>query len=86
MTITLDLPKDLIRELSSEAAQLGLPLNEYAVRLLAAGRGPQTTPKTGAELVAYWQAEGVVGTRPDIKDSPQHAREVRARAETRDWS
>jgi hypothetical protein len=26
-------------------------------------------PKTGAELVAYWQREGLIGSRPEIDDS-----------------
>ncbi len=93
MTITLHLPQELEHELSGEAAQLGLSLSEYALRILSrtrchAFRGlPQppirTTPKTGAELVAYWQAAGVVGTRTGIKDSQQHARAIRAEAEKR---
>ena len=86
MTITLELPKDLERELSAEAAKLGLPLSEYALRLLSTGRGPRSAPKNGAELVAYWQAEGVIGSRSDIEDSQEHAREIRRKAETRERS
>jgi hypothetical protein len=86
VTITLKLPKDLERELSAEAARLGLPLSEYALRVLATGRGPKSAPKNGAELVAYWQAEGVIGTRSDIKDSQELAREIRRKAETREHS
>ncbi|HEX6900290.1 MAG TPA: hypothetical protein VF789_11275 [Thermoanaerobaculia bacterium] len=41
-------------------------------------------PRTGADLVAYWQAEGLVGTRPDIADSQAHAREIRRQAERRE--
>jgi hypothetical protein len=82
MNLTLELPDELERELASEAAQLGLSLSEYAVRLLSAPRfvGPGA-PKTGAELVAYWQAAGVTGSRPDIADSQAHARQLRAEAE-----
>jgi len=87
MTITVDLPQDLAKKLSAEAARLGLPLSDYAVRLLSTGRVPQSSPKTGAELVAYWQAEGLVGTRPEIiTDSQQHAREIRRKAEVRERS
>ena len=75
MGITLDLPPDLEQELAAEAAKLNLSLSEYALRLLAtrltlAGK----LPRTGAELIAYWQREGIVGSRPDIVDSQSYAR------------
>jgi hypothetical protein len=37
MSITLDLPQELERELSMEATRLGLSLSEYALRLLSRG-------------------------------------------------
>ena len=83
MTLTLDLPEELETELTAEAQRLGLPLSEYARRLLATGKAPGGAPTTGSELVAYWQSEGVVGSRPDISDSQQHARSIRHRAENR---
>jgi hypothetical protein len=83
MTLTLELSQELESELSAEAAQLGLPLAEYALRILATGRAPRSLPKTGSELVAYWQSEGLIGTRPDITDSQQHARAIREQAEKR---
>jgi hypothetical protein len=83
MRILLELPQELERELSLEAAQLGLPLAEYALRLLATGRIVRNVPKTGTELMAYWQDEGLIGTRPNIADSQKHAREIRAAAERR---
>ena len=85
MTITLNLPPKLADELTTEAARLGLSLSEYALRLLTTGQ-KRNMPKTGAELVAYWQAEGLVGTRPDIADSQTHAREIRRQAEKREHS
>ena len=83
MSIVLDLPPELESELAAEAAQLRLPLSEYAVRLLVSGRSSELKPSTGAELVAYWQSAGLVGTRPEILDSAEHARELRKQAETR---
>jgi len=83
MTLTLDLPQELESELATEAARLGLPISEYARRLLSSGRTPGASPKTGAELVAYWQREGVVGSRPEIADSQEHARAIRRQAEER---
>jgi hypothetical protein len=83
MSITLDIPEGLVSELTVEAQRIGLPLSDYVVTLLATGRNPKSLPKTGAELVAYWQAQGVVGSRPDIADSQVHAREARKQAERR---
>jgi hypothetical protein len=83
MSITLDLPQELESELATEAAQLGLPLSEYVLRLLSTRSLVGPSPTTGAELVAYWQREGVIGTRPDIIDSQAHARQLRHQAERR---
>ncbi|WP_196517701.1 hypothetical protein [Nostoc sp. WHI] len=41
-------------------------------------------PKAGAELVAYWQSEGVINSRPDITDSQAYARKLRHEAQTRE--
>jgi len=83
MTITLDLPKRLERKLSSEAARLGIPVEQYALRLLGGQRTSKAPPTTGAELVEYWRREGVIGSRPDITDSSSYARRIRHRAERR---
>ena len=86
MTLVLNLSSELERELASEAARLGLPLPDYALRLLEAGRGPRSQSRTGADLLDYWRNEGLIGTRPDIGDSPSHARALRQRAENRSQS
>lgn len=83
MMLTLELPKELEDELIHEAVQLGLSLPEYTLRLLFSRPVIQTTPKTGAELVSYWKSSGLIGTRPDILDSQQHARQIREKAEKR---
>ncbi len=83
MSLTLDLPKELESELAAEANQFSLSLADYIVRLLATGRSTSPMPRTGAELIAYWQAEGVIGSRTDIKDSAEHARSLRRGAEKR---
>ena len=54
MRLTIELPPELERELSAEATQLGLPLPEYALRLLAIGRQPGSLPRSGQELLLYW--------------------------------
>jgi hypothetical protein len=83
MSITLDLPQELENELSAEATHLGLSLPEYILRVLSTGLIIGKTPKTGAELVGYWQNEGLIGTRPDIIDSQTRSRQIREEAERR---
>jgi hypothetical protein len=44
----------------------------------------EETQRTGAELVAFWDREGVVGSRADIEDPAEHARALRERASRRE--
>lgn len=84
MTLTLELPGDLERELAAEAERLGLSLDEYALRVLATRGGSGNSPRTGAELVAFWESRGVIGARPELPaDAPAYARQLRAEAERR---
>lgn len=84
MSLVLELPAELETELAAEAAGLGLPSSEYALRILALGRIPALRPSTGAELVDYWKNAGVIGTRPHIADAVGHARDLRRQAEQRE--
>jgi hypothetical protein len=79
MSLVLHLPPELETDLAAEAARLGLPLAEYALGLLAGGR----SPRPGAELLAYWQDEGLVGTRTDVTNAPAHARCLPEQAQRR---
>jgi hypothetical protein len=83
MSIRLDLPPELESELSTEASRLNLPLPDYILRILSTRQVLSNPPKTGAELVSYWQSEGVINSRPDIADSQAQARTLRHQAETR---
>jgi hypothetical protein len=84
MNITLELPLELEDELSTEASQLRLPLAEYILRVLSFRPFLQNPPKTGVELVAYWESVGVINSRLDITNSQEHARSLRHEAETRE--
>jgi len=84
VNINLDLPPELENELSTEASQLNLPLSEYILRILSVRQAIANPPKTGAELVTYWQSEGIINSRPDITDSQAYARQLRHDAETRE--
>lgn len=66
MSITLELPPELESELSTEAKRLNLPLSEYLLCVLLTRQFPINPPKTGADVVAYWQSEGLINSRPDI--------------------
>lgn len=83
MNISIELPADLENELSTEASQLKLPLAEYILRVLSFRPFLQNPPKTGVELVAYWERVGVINSRPDIADSQEHARRLRNQSEHR---
>lgn len=83
MSIIVDLPEELENELSAEATHLGLSLPEYVLRILSTGLVLGRAPKTGAELVDYWQNEGLIGNRRDISDSQARARQMREAAERR---
>lgn len=37
----------------------------------------------GTDLVTYWRRENLIGTRPEIADSPAYARRLREQAERR---
>ncbi|WP_413176260.1 hypothetical protein [Anabaena azotica] len=85
MNINLNLPPELETELHTEASQLNLPLYEYILHILSTRKVVDNLPKTGAELVKYWEDEGVINSRPDIiTDSQAYARELRHQAETRE--
>jgi len=90
MTLNLDLPIELEKQLHAEATQLDLALPEYILHILSTRLSTQlisgSLPITGADLVAYWQKEGVINSRPDIVDSQTHARQLRHEAETRERS
>lgn len=83
MSISLNLPLELENELHDEASQLNLSLSEYILRILVTRQVLENPPKNGAELVAYWQNEGIINSRPDITDSQAYARQLRRQAERR---
>ncbi len=66
LTITLDLPQELEQELSVEAGKISLSLPEYILQLLAVRKSFENLPRSGAELVSYWQSEGLINSHPDI--------------------
>ena len=90
MTLTLELTPEQERHIEAEARRRNLDAASYAKVLLfdeqEAGRRDEAVEEqwSGADLVAYWEREGVIGSRPDITDSLEHARAIRRKAERRD--
>lgn len=83
MPQTVELPDDLADALTDEASRLGLSLPDYAVHLLRSARPSAASVRSGADLVAFWRAEGLVGSRPDIADSQSEAHRLREQAQHR---
>jgi hypothetical protein len=93
MTLTLELTPEQEQHLEEEARRQNMDAASYAKALLfeeeaaeqlepAAAQSAEE-PWSGADLVAYWEREGVIGSRPDITDSLEHARAIRRKAERR---
>jgi hypothetical protein len=92
MAVTIKLTPDAEAALRREAARRGMGAAEFARTLLEEQLEREQrsavprAPATGADVVAYWRAEGVLGAwadRTDITDSVSYARALRRRAETR---
>jgi hypothetical protein len=89
MTIMLNVPMELETRLEEEAARREQPVEDYALSLIERNLPPPDQMpelKTGADVVAYWKANGLIGDwadREDIGDSVESARELRRQAETR---
>ena len=85
MALHVNLSNEAQERLCAQAAALGMKLEDYAARLLEGSATPVPNVKRpeGKELVEYWRKEGVLGSRPDIKDSVAHARKLRRQAERR---
>ena len=87
MTLTLELTPEQEQQIETEAQRRNMDAASYAKALLfETGQTlsqEQEEQWSGADLVAYWEREGVIGSRPDIVDSLEHARAIRRKAERR---
>jgi len=83
MSLTVELPDEVANALADEAARLGMSVPDYAVRLLSSARSSAVKLQNGADLVSFWRAEGLIGTRTDIDDSQVEARRLREQAQRR---
>lgn len=97
MTLTLELTPEQEQRIAAEALHRNMDAASYAKALFfeketAEESEEETLPPvgplppangTGADLVAYWEREGLIGTRSDITDRLEHARAIRRKAERR---
>ena len=84
MSVVLNLPKRLEKQLHLEAASQQQPLEEYLLDLIHLARQPRTPAfQTTADVLAYWKAEGVIGSRPAKTNSQKLARQLRDQVEMR---
>ena len=88
MILTLNLTPEEERRVE-QARRKGIDVDAMLHEVIA-GLPPDAIepemPRNGTELVARWQADGVIGAwahRTDITDSSAYASELRHRAETR---
>jgi hypothetical protein len=82
MTLTLELPRELESRLAREAGRRGLPVASTILEILD---GAIPEEGIGAQIVREWERAGVIGSRPDILDSQEHALRLREQAQTRTW-
>jgi hypothetical protein len=83
MRLVIELPPELEASLSAQAADRGLPVEQYVLRLLSNALESTPSAASGAELVAYWQREQLIGTRPEITDVVSHSRKLREESQQR---
>ena len=93
MTLTLELTPEQEQRIEAEAGRRNMDAASYAKALLFEEEDSKHRSQvaaqaaeeqwSGADLVAYWEREGVIGSRPDITDSLEHARAIRRKAERR---
>jgi hypothetical protein len=77
MTLTIELTPEQEAALQAQAQAAGIDATEYAQRLLASDLAEEHRPMTGAEMIAYWDKEGITGTFADRPDSQEYARQLR---------
>jgi hypothetical protein len=68
MTLTLDLSPQLEQQLSAEATQHGLPIGEYALRVLEEHVSPVDRRKNVVQLIQSWIDEGDADEQDETRE------------------
>ena len=80
MTLSIELTPEISARLQAEATAQGINATELACRLIEQALPAKTI---GEQILEEWEHAGVRGVFADRPDSPEFARELRRRAETR---
>jgi len=83
MTLTIELTPEQEAALQAQAMEAGMEASEYARQLLASDLVTEPRPMTGAEILAFWEQEGVFGVFADRGDAQEYARHLREQAQSR---
>lgn len=86
MTYKIELSGDLEKRAKRAATRRRLSVQKFLREVVTRALQSDSAPKSGAELVEYWEREGVIGIwadRADIGDSARYARALRKQAEQR---
>ena len=87
MILTIDLTSEQQAALEAEATARGLDPTEFVRLRLLQGKPKARRGRTRAEIAAGWKASGLPSVYArDPRDTTVIARELRAKAERRDWS
>lgn len=85
-SVTLELTTEEVKRLRLLANQTGAEIGQVLHRLISQLPDVNTKPTSGAQALALWEAEGILGLWKDRADSPQLARELREKAQLRGGS
>jgi len=87
MTLTIELTPEQEATLQAQANAAGMEASEYARQLLASDLVIERRPMSGAEMIAHWKRDGVLGSYGDMDvDAPELARRIRERGHMREAS
>lgn len=88
MSLLLELPPALEAELIAESERLGVSVSEVVTQKISESTVNRVAPesikkKTGAEFIAQWESEGLIGIRNDIENPAEFVRELRRKSDNR---
>lgn len=84
MTLTIELTPEEEAALEEQAIAAGMESSEYARQLLTTELTDLSLPRNGAEILAYWEREGVRGVFADRGNAQEFARQLRDAEEARE--
>ncbi len=88
MVLTIELSEEVERSLLARAEREGKSVEGLSVEILKGSVSRETVAAefrnmSPAQIMDYWEREGLVGWRDDVEDSAVLAREIRDKAQRR---